>query len=420
MHFQVLTLFPELIDQYLSAGLLSRAVAEQHISVSTTQLRNFAINAHGQVDDTPYGGGSGMLLRVETAVGAIEAARASDPAAQVIHFSPRGVALTQELARSLLATANSRHSGFIMLCSRYEGIDQRIADQWVDLEISLGDFVLMGGELAALAFIETLARLQPGVLGNADSPVSESFSSSLLEYSQWTKPAEFRGLGVPAVLISGNHEEIRRWREVNALTETVKRRPDLLLRQNLRPQHELAVALMHYPMLDKQNQVITSSLTLIDLHDIARSVRTYGVNRFYVIHPVKTMRRLATRICEHWESGFGASYNPNRKDALASITIMPNLDDALSDIERRTGTLPQLISTSAHSRQGQLSFDELRLELALSAEPHLLLFGTGWGLAPELLERCQLHLEPIAVPASDYNHLSVRAAAAITLDRLLG
>ena len=418
VHFQILTLFPELIEGYLSAGLMTRAREEGVVSVETTQLRDYAINTHGQVDDSPYGGGSGMVLRIEPAVAAIEAAKERNPQARVLHFTPRGRPLTQALLRELAQPATGNDAQFIILCSRYEGIDERIATHWIDEEVSVGDYVLMGGELAALVFVEGLTRLLPGVLGNPDSAADESFSANLLEYSQYTKPVEYRGLPVPPVLTSGNHQEIARWRRADAIVETKKRRPDLILREFGNPAAEISCALIHYPVLDKQGDIITSSITTIDLHDIARSARTYGISKFYVVHPVRTLRRLSDRICEHWDSGFGATYNPNRKDALGVLSIVPDFEDVLLDIEGRCGKLPRVVSTSARPRADQLSFPELRAEIVTVATPHLILFGTGWGLAPEILGRADLHLEPIDGPAQ-YNHLSVRAAAAIIFDRLL-
>lgn len=177
------------------------------------------------------------------------------------------------------------------------------------------------------------------------------------------------------------------------------------------------VALVHYPVMDKNDRIVTSAVTNIDIHDIARSSRTYGVRRFFVVTPVDASRALARRIIEHWETGFGATYNANRKDALSLVRLAPDLDGAIFEIERETGSQPRLVVTSATAVPGTVTFAELRGELS-PAVPHLLILGTGWGLAGEILERADLRLEPIG--PRNYNHLSVRAAAAIILDRLLG
>ncbi|MCC6953117.1 MAG: tRNA (guanosine(37)-N1)-methyltransferase TrmD [Deltaproteobacteria bacterium] len=414
---QILTLFPELFTPFLSCGLMSRATRDQIVNVSTTHLRDYAINTHGQVDDSPYGGGSGMVLRVESAVAAIEDAKKRNPQAKVVLFSPRGRRLTQPFVRSFTEELQSSGDGLILLCPRYEGVDERVLE-WVDLEISLGDFVMMGGEIPAMAFLEGVTRLLPGVLGNPESHVTESFETGLLEYPQYTKPQEYRGRTVPEVLLSGNHQKIVDWRRAQSLEVTRRRRPDLLKG----PQHaagELSVALIHHPVLGKVGETITSSITNIDLHDIARSARTFGIDHFYVVHPVKALRRLAGNICDHWATGFGATYNPNRSEALSLIRLVPDFEDVIIDIESRNGTLPRIVSTSARESETPTTYASFREDLAANQAPHLVLFGTGWGLAPEILDRAQVHLEPIN-GATGYNHLSVRAAAAIIFDKLLG
>lgn len=430
MKYQILTIFPELFEAFSRLGLVGRAVSQGQIELSCLQLRDFAINSHGQVDDTPYGGGSGMVLRCETAEAAIAAAKRNDPSAKVVLFTPRGRVFNQAFAKELVREAKHEQHGLIFLCSRYEGVDERVAENFVDYEICLGDFVMMGGEVCAMACIEATSRLLPGVLGNPESIAEESFESGLLEYPQYTKPAEFEGFPVPEVLLSGHHLAIAKWRAERALLDTKQRRPDLYQRYakeglggERRPRHksagELSVALIHYPVQNKEGKVITSSITNLDLHDIARSARTFGLDRYYVVHPTRALRRLMQKVCEHWESGYGLQYNPNRSDALELISIVPDFDDVLLDIESRTGELPAIITTSARASADTISFETLRLKLEDAKRPHLLLLGTGWGMADELMSRADYRLEPIE-GFSDYNHLSVRAAAAIIFDRLCG
>ena len=178
------------------------------------------------------------------------------------------------------------------------------------------------------------------------------------------------------------------------------------------------IALLHHPVLNRDGEIVTTSVTNIDVHDIARSARTYGLAGFFVAHPVLGMRKLTERILWHWREGYGASYNPTRGEALKLVRIATDLDQVLTEIERETGDLPVLISTSARSASDVETFTAMRERLAQASRPHLLLLGTGYGLTREILERCQLRLAPIP-GSSDYNHLSVRAAAAIMLDRLL-
>jgi len=181
----------------------------------------------------------------------------------------------------------------------------------------------------------------------------------------------------------------------------------------------LFLALLHYPTLDRNGQIVTTAVTNMDIHDIARSARTYGVRRFYVATPVRALRVLSEKIIEHWESGFGATYNVTRKDALSLVSIDTDLDGVLVAIDRETGQRPHVVVTSARPGGSPVSFVELRRRIEADADPYLIVLGTGWGLAPEIMERADLRLEPILGP-TDYNHLSVRSAAAIILDRLRG
>jgi hypothetical protein len=182
---------------------------------------------------------------------------------------------------------------------------------------------------------------------------------------------------------------------------------------------DLFLALLHRPVLDKNGAIVTTAVTNMDIHDIARSACTYGVRRFFVVTPVRALRALSAKIIEHWETGFGSTYNLTRKEALARVSIEPDLDGVLVAIERDTGARPTIVATSARPAPQATRFSELRARLGANDRRYLLLLGTGWGLAPEILERADLRLEPVLGPTA-YNHLSVRAAAAIILDRLYG
>jgi hypothetical protein len=182
---------------------------------------------------------------------------------------------------------------------------------------------------------------------------------------------------------------------------------------------DLFLALLHHPVLDKNQQIVTTAVTNMDIHDIARSSRTYGVRRFYVVTPVRALRALSERIIEHWETGYGSTYNATRKDALSLVTVESDLDGALIAIEREAGQQPRVVVTSARGGEGCIDFPTLRRLVDAQGQPYVLLLGTGWGLAPSVMARADLRLEPLTGP-TDYNHLSVRAAAAIILDRLRG
>jgi tRNA (guanine37-N1)-methyltransferase len=225
MEFHLITLFPEMFDSPFASGIIARAVRGGLVKIETHNLREHGLGKYRQVDDEPYGGGSGMVMRPEPIAGAIDAVMAQRPGLRRILLTPQGELLQQSVAADL-----ARHkSGLLLIAGRYEGVDERVREM-VDQEISIGDYVLSGGELAAMVVIETVTRLLPGVLGNQASLEEESFGSGLLEYPQYTRPEVFRESAVPAVLLSGDHEKIRRWRREQALERTRKRRPDLLVK----------------------------------------------------------------------------------------------------------------------------------------------------------------------------------------------
>ena len=237
LEFEILTLFPRMCAGYLAESILGKAQERGKLSVTATDIREYAEGKHRVTDDTPYGGGAGMVMKVEPLVAAIEAARSRLPGAQVLLMSPRGPAFNQARARELVAHT----PGLILVCGRYEGVDERVMGS-LDGELSLGDFILTGGEIAALAVVDAVARLLPGVLGNQASHVSESFEEGLLEHPQYTRPPVFRGAEVPAVLQSGDHARIARWRRWKALVLTRERRPDLFARLELGPADQKLLA----------------------------------------------------------------------------------------------------------------------------------------------------------------------------------
>jgi tRNA (guanine37-N1)-methyltransferase len=230
MRVDIVTLFPEIFAGFLATSFVGRAIEAGKLEVRLRSLRDFGLGKHRSVDDTPYGGGSGMVMRVDVLVAAMESLDADAPQdgparkAHRVLLTPQGAVLGQAKVRELAA-----REAVMLVCGRYEGFDERVRSH-VDEEISLGDFVMTGGEVAAMAVIDACARLLPGVLGNEASTVEESHSPStggLLEYPQYTRPAEFRGMRVPEVLVGGNHAEIARWRREQAVTRTRERRPDL-------------------------------------------------------------------------------------------------------------------------------------------------------------------------------------------------
>lgn len=227
-----LTLFPEMFPGPLGHSLAGKALREGLWSLEAVNIRDFAADRHKTVDDSPYGGGAGMVMKPDVVHAAVEAAKTRLPGAKIIYFTPRGAPMTQALAQEL------KNQSLIMLCGRFEGVDQRVIEHHHMLELSLGDFVLSGGEIAAYALLDACVRLLPGVLGKEESFQNDSFSSGLLEYPHYTRPSSWNGLSVPEVLLSGDHERINAWRLEEAKKITALRRPGLLKKDTGDAGHE--------------------------------------------------------------------------------------------------------------------------------------------------------------------------------------
>lgn len=234
MKIHILSLFPEMFTGVLGTSIMKKAVEKEAVSFEVTDFRDFSTNKHKSVDDYPYGGGAGMVLKPQPIFDAIDAIKEkSNQKPRIVLMCPQGEKFTQKKAEEL-----AQESQLIFICGHYEGYDERIREHLVTDEISIGDYVLTGGELGAMVVADAVVRLLPGVLGNENSPVHDSFSSGLLEHPHYTRPADFRGMKVPDVLLSGNHAKIDQWREKQSLKRTVDRRPDLLEQLQLTDQQK--------------------------------------------------------------------------------------------------------------------------------------------------------------------------------------
>ncbi|MCR4406075.1 MAG: tRNA (guanosine(37)-N1)-methyltransferase TrmD [Anaerolineae bacterium] len=228
MHFDIFTLFPAMFDGVFNQSIIKRAVEAGLVTIALHNIRDYAPGKHRVTDDAPYGGGGGMIMKPEPIFYAVESVLGPQPDAPIILLSPQGRLLTQQVAREL-----SKHPRLALICGRYEGVDERVRQYLATDELSIGDYVLSGGEIAAMVVVDAVVRLLPGVLGEPGAPFEDSHAMGLLEYPQYTRPPEFRGYTVPEVLLSGNHAEIVRWRRQESLRRTWQRRPDLLAKASL-------------------------------------------------------------------------------------------------------------------------------------------------------------------------------------------
>lgn len=424
--YNVLTIFPEMIESVFKQGVISKAIDKGIVSINSVNIRDYAEGRHLVTDDYQYGGGAGLVMKVEPIYEAVSALKEKSDTFVVL-LDPRGKKFDQKVAEHMA----SNYDNITFICGRYEGVDERVRELVVDMELSLGDFILTGGEFAAITVIDSIARLVPGVLGDEASADEESFTTGMLEYPHYTRPVEYKGLSVPEVLMNGNHSEIEKWRMEKAIEITRKNRPDLLnikeldietrkkicaeQKRGLSKKLKLNVALMHYPMKDKQGDTVATAITNLDLHDISRSCRTYSVENYYVVTPIVAQREIASRVINHWMDGFGSTYNPNRMEAFSHTMLMDSLSEAVLDIEKRHKKRPLIVATTA--RPDRATITAKHLGVISEEQPVLIIFGTGWGFADEVLETADYILEPIE-GVGEFNHLSVRSAVAILLDRI--
>lgn len=233
MRFDLLTIFPDMFSPYLGLGVLGRAIDNGILDVRVVDIRDFADDAHKTTDDRPYGGGDGMVMKVDPIYRAVESLDRDPARSVVILLGPQGQVFNQPMAWELAGWEQ-----IVLICGRYEGVDERVRELCVDRELSIGDYILSGGEPAAIVVMDAVSRLIPGVLGGEESNLEDSFESGLLEYPHYTRPRVFQGLEVPGVLLSGNHEKIRKWRRKESLKRTLEKRPDLFRNASLNPEDE--------------------------------------------------------------------------------------------------------------------------------------------------------------------------------------
>lgn len=442
MQITIFTLFPEWFASPLSAALLGKAREAGLIRFDLVNPRDWTQDRHHTVDDRPYGGGPGMVMMAEPLIRALRAGEGGGDAAKtspprgglgrVILLSASGRPLTQALAREL-----ATEPALTLICGRYEGIDARLGELRPLEEVSVGEAVLNGGEAAAMMVIEAAARLIPGFMGKEASGEDESFSAGLLEYPHYTRPEVFEGHSVPETLLSGDHARIRRWRRERSLGTTLERRPDMLAEAPLsdadmdylraqslaggreRLGRNLHCALVHYPVWLGDGKTGATSLTNLDVHDIARCSRSYGLGSFTVVTPLTDQRRILETLVAHWTEGAGGVSNPDRAEALGMVGAAFSIEEALNRLEERTGQRPALVGTSARDANGSVRMTPGEVRALLRERPVLLLFGTGHGMAPEVLDACDGIMRPLRW-MDTYNHLPVRGAVAVTLDRVLG
>ena len=437
LKISIITVFDELYDSFLNTSLIGRAQSEGHVTFNVFKHSDY-FPPKERIDEPTCGPGAGMVLKPEVMQRAIEAAAQQYGPGYTIFFTPQGTPLTQNILRHTakhVVRASSKQDAskpgmhIILVAGRYEGFDERTLAAYADAQISIGDYVLLGGDLPTQVFLEGLLRLLPGVVGSAESIEHESFEGPWLDYPVYGLPTSWEGREVPEVLLSGNHKAIEQWRDEQAAKNTLLKRFDHFskvvrdsrdkeLAQKLIPAHY--VALMHSDVCTHPGREGNTSITSIDLHDIARSCATFGVKNFFAVTPLEDQQSIMASFLEYWHSKEGAQYNKSRYDAILRLVASRSFDEVVQAIEQKEGKKPIVVATSAQrtNHPGAIDFTSQGKVWAHN-RPVLLLLGTGHGLTEGRLAASDYLLDPIN-GLVDYNHLSVRAAAGIILDRWLG
>jgi tRNA (guanine37-N1)-methyltransferase len=428
MKISIVTLFPELYKPFLATSLLERSQEKGLVSFGITNLFELCAPKE-RIDSPPYGHGTGMLIKPEIIQKAVESIESSSGPAYKIFFSPRGKKLDQDLLKELYE--NIQKKGHVALFpARYEGMDARVEEYYADSIISIGDYVLMGGDLPAMVFLEGLLRLHPAIVGKTESVARDSFSGAFVDFPSYTPPLVWKNMVVPEVLRSGNHQAVDRWREERAVHDTIYNHFEWLrnhevmqherdLIKKMMPKHY--AVLMHDQVMLPTGEEGTTSVTSLDIHDIARSAKTYNLEHYFLVTPLLDQQKIVQTLLDFWKIGEGVTYNPSRHEAVSSVSWKASFNEVVQEIERREGKRPVLIATSARGSEFPEKlityFDQQKVWS--EERPILFIFGTGQGLGQSIINCVDYILLPLK-GYSDFNHLSVRSAAAIIFDRWLG
>jgi tRNA (guanine37-N1)-methyltransferase len=428
MNVSIITAFPALYEPFIATSLIKKAQEKGLLSCDIQSLFAF-VAPKERIDEPPYGHGAGMLIKPEVIERAIDAQEARHGKAFKVFFSPHGKKITQPMLEDL-AHAMQAFGHLMLLPARYEGMDARVEELYADAIVSVGDCVLMGGDIPAMMFLEGVLRLVPGIVGKELSVEQDSFSGPYVDYPSYTQPVVWKGKEVPAVLRSGDHGAVDAWRHTQAVERTVFHHFAWLRSQSLSELQKKEVervipahyaALLHSDVLVSTVKTVgTTSVTSLDIHDIARSGRTYGISEYYIVTPLSDQQKVVQKLLDFWQNGPGRPYNPNRFEAVNHVSVQESLDAVCACIEKQTGQVPIIVATSAVETQhvGLITYHDQE-RVWRHKRPVLIIFGTGRGLAPHIIERADYLLVPLE-GITQFNHLSVRSAAAIIFDRWLG
>ncbi len=431
MDIFVATLFPLLYQNFLTTSLVKRAIDKKIFSVSILNMFD-AVPPGKRIDSPIVGHGAGMLLGAPILEKTIESVVTQNKGKKpfTIFFSPHGKQLNQTILKDLSSRIKIEEKNLLLLSGRYEGFDARAEEAYADEIISIGDYVLCGGDLPVMVFIEGFIRLLNGVVGNQDSVNSDSFSDALLDCPHYTAPDIWHDKKIPSILKTGNHKAIADWRTEQAIDRTLisnwswvrKQKISQSLKKKIKekiPNHYCA--LLHNDVILKDGSVGNSTITSIDIHDIARSSKTYGVKKYFLITRLAAQSQLAENFLDFWKDEEAVFLNRSRAEVLASVTVKKEIKDCVEYIEKIEGVSPILVVTSSRREiphERMITFHD-QGKLWREKRPILFIFGTSHGINPEVMDNCDYRLVPLE-GLEEFNFLSVRSAVGIVLDRWLG
>lgn len=441
MNISIITVFPEIYHPFLGTSIIKRAIDTDLINVQLIKFSQLC-SVKERIDEPTAGPGCGMIIKPALIEAGIAKAEERWGKGLKIFFTPQGKRLDQPLLHKLKECAfaltpemkpdsfNNSRPHLIIVATRYEGIDARAQATLADEVISIGDYVLMGGDLPTQVFLEGFLRLIPGIVGNQESVDNESFSGALLDHPQYGQTSTWHNQEVPEIVKSGNHKAIELWRQQEACKNTLLNRFDwfrehnpsleqLTIAQQQMPNHY--VVLMHDEVMMKDGSTGTSSVASLDIHDIARSSTTYGLKGYFLVTRLGDQFELVNTFLNFWRSDDGFEYNKSRYKAVGSVQLAWSLDEVIEKITQIENKPPLIITTCARNRPTDITKIDFHSQGLVwkQQRPVLFVLGTAHGLAESVINRSNYLLLPVTGMTS-YNHLSVRSAAAVIFDRWFG
>ncbi len=428
MKLSIATLFPNVFDEFLKTSLIGKSIKNKIIEIDKINMLEIA--GKDRIDTPIAGHGSGMIIKAEIIEKIIEQTKKKEGNPFTIFFSPHGKKLDQKKLHEIYEKVNENKKNILLISGRYEGIDARAEDEYADEIISIGDYVLMGGDLPAMIFIESFCRLIPGIVGNEESVKNDSFESPLVDSPHFRNPDTWKNKKIPEILKSGDHKKIEDWRRKESIKRTANENFDWW-RKNKTSQKDRTeflksipnhyCALLHNDVMMPDGKTGESSVTSIDIHDIARSSATYGIKHYFLVTRLEAQQKIIDKFLNFWHET-GDLINENRSFALKNVSWKCELKEVIEKITKENnGIAPICIATSSRREiphKNMISFFDQGKIWKLN-RPVLFIFGTAHGISPKIMEKIEFRLHPIE-GMEEFNFLSVRSAAAIIFDRWFG